>query len=251
MSAVSRAEVCVAACSDLFRGAGEILVSPVGIIPTLGARLAALTHSPDLLLTDGETALLGEIVPLGSEPGVIEGYMPYRQLFDFISWGRRHVVMGAAQLDRQGNQNLSAIGPHERPVRQLLGSRAASANTVHHRTSYWISRHSTRIFVDTVDFVTGVGPSRAHETGSSATRHHDVHQVVTDLAVLDLGGPGHTLQLISRHPGVSVDEIAKRTGCRLAVAAEVPETRLPDADELRLIRTFLDPDQRRDREVPA
>ena len=42
----TRAEVAVAACSDLFRDAGRILASTVGIVPTIGARLARLTLAP-------------------------------------------------------------------------------------------------------------------------------------------------------------------------------------------------------------
>ena len=55
MSATAtRAEVCVVACAEAWRGDGEILASPMGTIPTLGARLARLTFEPDLLLSDGE-----------------------------------------------------------------------------------------------------------------------------------------------------------------------------------------------------
>ena len=50
----TRAEVCVVACAEAWRGDGAILASPMGLIPTLGARLARLTFAPDLLLTDGE-----------------------------------------------------------------------------------------------------------------------------------------------------------------------------------------------------
>jgi hypothetical protein len=55
---VTRAEVCVVACAEAWRGDGAILASPMGLIPTLGARLAQLTFSPGLLLTDGEATLL-------------------------------------------------------------------------------------------------------------------------------------------------------------------------------------------------
>ena len=46
------------ACAEAWRGDGAILASPMGLIPTLGAKLAQLTFAPDLLLTDGEAALL-------------------------------------------------------------------------------------------------------------------------------------------------------------------------------------------------
>lgn len=246
----TRAEVCAAACSDLFRGDGEIFASPMGVIPTLGARLARLTHNPDLLLSDGEALLLGDTPPLGEAPACVEGQITYRQVFDVIAWGRRHVIMGGAQIDRHGNQNLSCIGDFDAPTRQLLGSRGAPGNTVQNRTSYWIPRHSTRVFVDRVDVVSGVGPTLAEQSGPSASRFNDIHRVVSNLAVLDLGGPGRTLRIVSVHPGVSVAEVVAASGCTLEVPDDVPETRLPTGEELGLIRDRLDPDDRRGREVP-
>src|SRR5690625_891013 len=53
MDSVTRAEVAAVACAELFRGDGEIVVSPMGLMPSLGARLARLTFEPDILLSDG------------------------------------------------------------------------------------------------------------------------------------------------------------------------------------------------------
>ena len=69
----SRGEVCVVACAEAWRGDGAILASPMGVIPSLGARLARLTFAPDLLLTDGEAYLV-------DEDGQVEGWLPYRQV---------------------------------------------------------------------------------------------------------------------------------------------------------------------------
>jgi hypothetical protein len=57
------------------------------------------------------------------------------------------------------------------------------------------------------------------------------------------------MRLVSRHPGVSVDEIVEQTGFPLALPPDVPETRAPTGDELRLIREVIDPEAARDREV--
>ena len=40
---IRRAEICAIAIAETFRGDGEILVSPIGNLPALGARLAKLT----------------------------------------------------------------------------------------------------------------------------------------------------------------------------------------------------------------
>jgi hypothetical protein len=67
--------------------------------------------------------------------------------------------------------------------------------------------------------------------------------------VLDFGGPDHCMRLASVHPGVSESAVAEATGFLLAAPYQVPETRLPDAAELALIRERLDPDGRRDQEL--
>jgi acyl CoA:acetate/3-ketoacid CoA transferase beta subunit len=75
--------------------------------------------------------------------------------------------------------------------------------------------------------------------------------VVTNLCVLDFGAPGHRMRLRSVHPGVSVDEVVAATGFELVIPAEVPESRSPTEEELRIMREVLDIEGFRDREVPA
>ncbi|MFD2416754.1 CoA-transferase subunit beta [Amycolatopsis pigmentata] len=241
---VTRAEVAVVALAEVFRGDGEILASPMGLIPSLGAKLARLTFEPDLLLSNGEAYLL-------DSSGVLEGWQPFRAMLEtIVPHGRRHVVMGANQLDRFGNQNISAIGDHDRPVRQLLGVRGAPGNTVNHRTSYWVPRHGKRVFVESVDVVSGVGYDNAAATGPSAQRFHDVYRVVTNLGVFDFSGPDHTLRLVSLHPGVEPSEVEEATSFPVEMSA-TEVTREPTDEELKLIREVLDPDALRDREVPS
>jgi acyl CoA:acetate/3-ketoacid CoA transferase beta subunit len=190
------------------------------------------------------------VPPLGAKADVVEGWIPFRSVFDVVAYGKRHVMMGATQIDRHGNQNISAIGDFARPKRQLLGARGAPGNTVNNRTSYWVPRHGPRVFVEQVDVVCGVGPARAKEAGPAASRFNDIHRIVTDLAVLDVGGPDDTLRLLSVHPGVTVDEVREASGCEIAVTGDVPDTRTPGVDELVLIREVLDPKGLRHKEVP-
>ncbi|MFI1329147.1 CoA-transferase subunit beta [Streptomyces sp. NPDC020845] len=245
MSTVTRAEYCVVACAEAWRGDGEVLAAPMGTVPRIGAQLARLTFAPDLLLTDGEAMLLG------TEPGVVEGWLPYRQHLSLVSGGKRHVMMGASQLDRHGNQNISCIGDWKRPRRQLLGVRGAPVNTLNNPTSYWVPRHSRRVFVERVDMVCGVGYDRAAAAGPSATRYHRIPCVVTDLAVLDFGTPDRTMRVRSLHPGVTAQQVREATGFALGIADDVPYTREPTGAELRLIREVIDPEGLREREVPA
>jgi len=245
MSDVTRADVCAIACADLFAGDGEILVSPMGTMPLIGARVARLTFAPDLLLSDGEALLLAETPALGASAPV-EGWIPYRKVFDVVAAGTRHVVMGANQLDRFGNQNISHFGPHEQPARMMFGPRGGPGNTINHRTSYWVPRHSARVFTRSVDFVSGVGTDRA--VGDSM-RFHDLHRVVSNLGVFDFGGPARTMRLVSVHPGVTVDEVQAATAFPLHVDGAVQTTRLP-TDREREVLARIDPRNLRAKEVP-
>jgi acyl CoA:acetate/3-ketoacid CoA transferase beta subunit len=249
MSTVTRAEICVVACAEAWRGDGEILASPIGLIPTIGARLARATFEPDLMLTDGEAYLGTGTWAIGEKPPVVEGWMPFRFAFDVLWSGRRHVMMGPSQIDRYGNTNISAIGDFQKPKVQLLGVRGAPGNTVNHPTSYWVPRHAPRSFVETVDMVSGIGYDRAKAAGPEASRFHQLRRVVSNLGVFDFDTPDHRMRVVSAHPGVTVDEIRAATAFELAVADDVPFTREPTDTELDLIRTVIDPKDKRSAEV--
>jgi acyl CoA:acetate/3-ketoacid CoA transferase beta subunit len=156
--------------------------------------------------------------------------------------------MGANQIDRYGNQNLSAFGPLQHPSRQMFGVRGAPGNTINHATSYWVGNHSKRVFCDAVDIVSGIGWDKV-DPGNPAFRFTNVYRVVSNLGVFDFGGPGHTMRAVSLHPGVDPDEVASNTSFEVHDLDTAARTRLATADELALIRERIDPKALRDNEV--
>jgi len=245
-----RADVCVVAIADAFRGDGEIMANPIGNIPMIGGRLARAVFAPDLVMTDGFALLVANPMPIGVDDAdkVVEAWNPYRTMFDVVWSGRRHVVMGASQIDPFGNQNFAFIGDWDKPKSQLLGMRGAPGNTVNHTTSYWIPNHSRRVFVEKVDVVSGVGYDRAGKLGDFVRAHHEIRRVVTNLAVLDFATPEHRMRLASVHPGVTVDDVVAATGFDLVIDGDVPESRVPSDEELVVIEQ-LDPNELRFQEV--
>jgi acyl CoA:acetate/3-ketoacid CoA transferase beta subunit len=249
---VSRADVCAIACAEVFRGDGEVMASAFGTAPSLGARIARATFAPELVLTDGDACLVDGAPPLGARPAdmVVESHMPYRKVFEVVWSGRRSLIMMASQIDRTGNQNISAIGDWARPKVQLIGVRGAPGNTINHPTSYWVPNQSPRTFVDQVDLVCGVGYARAVAAGPSATRFHEIRRVISNLGVFDFATPDHTMRLVSVHPGVSVDEVVAATGFELVIPEAVGTSRPPTPEESMLIDQ-LDPRRLREKEVPG
>jgi acyl CoA:acetate/3-ketoacid CoA transferase beta subunit len=149
--------------------------------------------------------------------------------------------MMPVQIDRFGNMNLSSVGPHDKPKVQVIGSRGAPGNTIAHATSYWVPRHSARTFVDKVDFVSGVGHNRGVQSYATF--------VVTNLGVFDFDTPDGSMRIRSLHPDVTIDEVTENTGFTMHAPDEIPITRDPTDEELRLIREVLDPDDRRKSET--
>jgi acyl CoA:acetate/3-ketoacid CoA transferase beta subunit len=241
------ADVIITALAEAFRGDGEIFGSGMGTMPMLGARLARSTFEPDLLISDGEAFFVANELPVGGSDKLVEGWIPFRSVFDTLWGGRRHVIMGAVQMDRHGNSNIANIGPWERPKSQLLGVRGGPGNTINHATSFWIPNHSTRVFVEQVDMASGIGYDRAAKLGEWVVKHHDLRRVVTNLGVLDF--VGGTMRLVSTHPGVTVDQVVAATGFELQIAGDIPTSREPSIDEMAAIER-LDPRALRHREVP-
>jgi acyl CoA:acetate/3-ketoacid CoA transferase beta subunit len=259
-----RADICAVAIAEAFRGDGERLCNPIGNLPLLGGRLAAATFEPHLALTDGFYTVVDPVSPedvppigLSEEDRIrhrtVAHWNPYREMFGLLWRGKRHVMMGATQIDRRGNQNIAAIGDWNQPRRQLLGFRGAPGNTINHTTSYWVPNHSPRVFVESVDVVCGIGYDRAAELGPVAARFHEIRRVVSNLGVFDFGSTDDagvpTMRLRSVHPGVTVEEVVEATGFELVVPDDVPESRLPTNEERDQIER-LDPRGLRLAEVP-
>ena len=157
------AELCIVACADAFRGSGEVIATGIGPVPRLGAGLAKLTHTPELMMTDGEAYLVEQPVPLGPrgyDDRKAAGHLPFSRFFDSAVWtGRRHAMVTPTQIDRFGQINMSYLGgTHPQPKTQIVGVSAFPGNAIYHSNSSFLHSPSTCIVVEgEVDLVSGVG----------------------------------------------------------------------------------------------
>jgi glutaconate CoA-transferase subunit B len=237
-------ELVIAACADAFAGSGEVVASGIGLVPRLGASLAKLTSSPDLLITDAECTLLAEPAPVGPRGEYqlrAENWLPFRKIFDLVWNGRRHAMTMPTQIDRHGTVNISCIGEWAKPKAQLLGVRGLPGNSINHPSSFFVPSHSKRSFVAKVDMASTVSYDPARWDTGVRRDFHRFPRVISNLAVMDFEGPGNTMRIRSFHPGSSVAKVQENTGFELAVAPDVRETRAPSPEELRILRQVLDP----------
>jgi glutaconate CoA-transferase subunit B len=200
--------------------------------------VARKTHAPDMVYISGAEGVdpeIDRIYPSSFDARLNRNAVAYfglHEAFDLAQRGELDVMfLGAAQVDQNGNTNLSLIGDVERPKVQLPGG-AASAflMPITPKVVVWVSRHSNKVFVEEVDFVTGQGYNHRSE-------QYKVNEIVviSNLAVMNFKNPERVMQIQSYHPGHTVDEIKENTGFDLRVAPDVSETPAPTQDILELI----------------
>lgn len=213
-------------------------------LPVLGMSVARRTHAPDMAYISGAEGVdpeIDRIYPSSFDPRLNRNAVAYfglHEAFDLAQRGELDVMfLGAAQIDRFGNTNLSVIGKIENPKVQLPGG-AASAflMPITPKVVIWATRHTYRVFVEAVDFVTGQG----YNNRSEECKKNKI-VVVSNLGVMNFENPGRTMQIQSVHPGHTVDEIKEKTGFDILVAPDVGETPVPDQDIVDLIDR-IDPD---------
>ncbi len=245
MSSITLAELCIFACSEAFRTDRELIATGIGPVPRIGAGLAKLTHSPGLMMTDGEAYLVEEPVPLGPRGDFkpkFAGHLPFSRFFDSAVWtGRRHAMVTPTQIDRFGQTNLSQLGgTHRQPKTQMLGVRGFPGNSIYHTNSMFIPAHSPRVFVEgEVDMVSSAGYNPAKRIPGGNYSGVDLKRIITNLCVMDFGGADQAVRVISLHPGVTFDDVQAVTGFPLD-KGELPETQAPDEEALAIINR-LDP----------
>ena len=241
-------ELVITTAAEAWRNDGEVLASGIGVLPRLAAGLAKLTFNRALLMTDAEAYLVADPLPLGSRNGatVIEGWMPYSRTFDLLWSGKRHAMVSPVQLDRFGQSNISVIGDYAKPKTALIGVRGYPGNSINHANSYFIQNHSRRIFVSgEVDMVGGIGYNPSRWPDGVKPPGLDLRLIVSDLGVLDFGGPSHQIRVRSLHPGVTFEQVQDNTGFDLYRSEGIPTTLNPTDAALGIIRERLDPGDQR------
>jgi glutaconate CoA-transferase subunit B len=140
-----------------------------------------------------------------------------------------------AQVDAAGNFNNVVIGAdYHHPRMRLPGCGGIADVTTYYRNVHlYVPRHSRAVFVEKVDFVSGLGhsPDRPLRTGPC--------YLVSNLGQFDFADG--QMRLIACHPGVTVEDIRVKTGFRLRIAPDLSETEPPTAAEVELLRRVIDP----------
>ncbi|MEA2179708.1 MAG: glutaconate CoA-transferase, subunit [Solirubrobacteraceae bacterium] len=209
------------------------LVCLVGVgPPNAAANLARRTHAPN-------TVLVYESGAIGAKPRRLplsigdddlaetaDELVSVPEMFNYWVGGGRIDVgfLGAAQIDRVGNINTTVIGDYAKPKVRLPGAGGAPEIAARAREVIVLVRHSPRVFVEKIDFITSIGPG-----GGPIV-------VITDLGVLRPSSEGDELILTAVHHGVEAEQVKQATGWDLTVAEDLQRTPPPSDEELETLR---------------
>lgn len=250
----SLAELLICANAAAYDNDGEILVTGIGILPRIAGSLAMKSTNPDIMMTDSEAWVLSEPNPVGNRPADFvqknETWMGFSRIFDNVWSGRRHITGGPTQIDRFGQSNISCLGgSYEQPKVQMLGARGFPGNSISHANSFLVPSHNTRVFVDgECDMVCTIGYNPDRVAKGHKLSDVDLRMVLTNLCVMDFGGPNYQMRVVSLHPGVDIQEVIDNTGFELCIPDAIPQTAAPTQQQLDIIAE-IDPHNLRSKQL--
>lgn len=220
-------------------------------IPMAAARLAQLSHAPNLAIIASAVGYIINTVDKAGGPlchsttdfrniyAGTEAVLPFKSIF---TTGRDWFFAGGLQVDPYGNINMTSIGDIKAP--KLRGPGAAGlafASSMARRYFIYMQEHTPRSFVAKLDYITALGYGSGPGTRKSlGIQGGGPALVISPRAVMDFEPDSCRMRLRSVHPGNSVREVIEQTGFDLVVPDDVPSTPAPTAAELELLRTRVD-----------
>ncbi len=216
--------------------------------PLIAAMVAKLTHAPKLTI-----AVEGGSI--GSSPRrlltcIADTTICERAYSNSAMWrafgdqqrGFYDVgLIGAAQVDKYGNLNTTALGDYAHPSVRVAGSGGGNdiGSSVGRLLIMMIQEK--RRFVERVDYLTTPGHLSGGDSRKTAgLRGGGSSAAITTMGVFRFDPVTKEMYLDKCHPGVTPEKVKDNVSWDLKIAPEVGVTELPTQEQVEIMRT-LDP----------
>jgi glutaconate CoA-transferase subunit B len=220
--------------------------------PCAAAMLAQKTHAPDLVIMFEAGGISPQLPTMPISVGDSRTF--YRAVMasgmcEIMETCQRGMVdytfLGGAQIDMYGNLNSTVIGDWKKPKVRFPGSGGANDFASFCWRIMVITPQDARRFVEKVSFITSPGyldgPGARERAGLPANT--GPHKVITNMAVLGYDEKTKRMRVESIHQGLALEDVQKNCGFPLLKAEKIVVTAAPTADELRILRTEVDPNR--------
>lgn len=220
-------------------------------VPCAAAMLAQRTHAPNLTILFEAGGIAPQLPTMPISVGDSRTF--YRaamatSMADVMQACQRGMVdytfLGGAQIDAFGNLNSTMIGrDYAKPKVRFPGSGGANDLASLCWRVLVVTNHDKRRFVEKLDFITSPG----YLTGPGAREAAGLplgtgpFRVITDLAIMGYEEGTKRMQVLSLHPGVTMEKVKENTSFAIDAVAEVGTTAAPTAEQLRILRDEVDP----------
>src|SRR5271168_3913597 len=208
---------CAARCLE----DGKTVAVGTGV-PCAAAMLAQRTLAPNLVILFEAGGIAPQLPTMPISVGDSRTF--YRAVMatsmaDIMETCQRGMIdytfLGGAQIDAFGNLNSTMIGKdYKKPKVRLPGSGGANDLASFCWRIMVLTNHDKRRFVEKVDFLTTPG----YLTGPGAREAAGLppgtgpFRVITDLAVLGFHEDTKRMEVLTLHPGVTLEQVQKATG---------------------------------------
>ncbi|WP_434362520.1 CoA-transferase [Parasalinivibrio latis] len=223
-------------------------VSPLA---NVAYRLAKRLHAPDLILTtfsggtvdvDAGTLSLTMLEAMDTHSAVSHtgGEDTYWNTYQgsLVS----HEIVGTAQIDAQGFTNtLSISKPDGGQVRLPGQGGMADVANMHQHFIVYVPRHNPNALVENVEICSA---GRSILTEQQRLRYGyrpGKVALITNLCLFEYDEQAGQFVVTETMPGASREEIVRQTGFKVIFADNCKTMAEPTAEELRVLRTVIDP----------
>jgi glutaconate CoA-transferase subunit B len=229
---------------------GDIVFAGTGI-SMLAATAAKNINAPNsvIFFETGAIDSLVEELPLAvadprvmyhtaSNAGLLEAFATMQNR---ITGDKVIAVLGAAQIDRYGNLNTTAIGDYHRPRIRFSGSGGGCDVASFVPRCIAFMQHEKRKFVNRLDYLTSPGRLSGGDARMVAgLRPGGVSVVITNMAVMRMDAESGELFLDRFYPGITPDTILENMQFSVDIS-HAREAVPPTAEELKTLREKCDP----------
>ncbi len=219
--------------------------------PCAAAMLAQRTQAPDLVIFFEAGGVAPQLptmpISVGDSRTFHRGVMA-TSMADVMETCQRgmmdYTFLGGAQIDPFGNLNSTMIGEdYKKPKVRLPGSGGANDLASFCWRILVVTNHDKRRFVEKLDFLTTPG----YLTGPGAREAAGLppgtgpYRVITDLAIMGYHEETKRMEVLSLHPGITMEQVQANTGFTITANAAQMTTAAPSELELRILRDEVDP----------
>ena len=219
--------------------------------PCAAAMLAQKLHAPRLVILFEAGGVAPELPTMPISVGDSRAF--YRAVMatsmsDIMETCQRGMIdytfLGGAQIDAYGNLNSTVIGTdYAHPKVRLPGSGGANDLASLCWRILVVTSHDRRRFVERLDFLTTpgylTGPGAREAAGLAPNT--GPYRVITDLAIMGYHEQTKRMEVLSLHPGVTMEQVQANTGFAIAGREPLLTTAPPSDAELRILRDEVDP----------